>query len=64
MVRCHIFMTVLHGCESWALDPQTEPRITAFKMYLYRKILKTQLIKKVIDVEILRLMKKKEKKRP
>ena len=58
MIRCYIFSVLLYGCESWTLDPNTEKRIQAFEMYLYRRLLRIPWILKVSNDEVLRRMEK------
>jgi len=60
MVRCYVFSVLLYGCESWTLDIQTEKRIEAFEMYIYRRMLRVSWIQRVTNNEILQRMGKQK----
>ncbi|XP_071577336.1 uncharacterized protein [Temnothorax nylanderi] len=61
MIRCYIFSTLLYGCESWTLDPNTKRKIDAFKMYLYRRMLRISWVNKITNEEVFsRMQKQKE----
>lgn len=58
MTRSYIFPILLYGCESWTLDPNTEKRLNAFEMYLYRRMLRVSWTQRVTNDEILIRMNK------
>lgn len=60
MVRCYVFPVLLYGCESWTMDPQTEKRIEAFEMYIYRRMLRISWIQRITNNNVLQRMGKQK----
>lgn len=58
IIQCYIIPVLLYECEGWAFSPSLENRITAFEMFVYRRMLQIPWIDKVNNVEVLRRMKK------
>lgn len=56
MIRCYVFPILLYGCECWTLDPNTEKKIEAFEMYIYRRILRIPWTKRITNAEVLQRM--------
>ncbi|CAG9830140.1 unnamed protein product [Diabrotica balteata] len=49
LLRCYIFSTLYYGVESWALTEAIEKKLEAFKMWLYRRILRISWTEKIIN---------------
>ena len=60
MARCYVFSVLLYGCESWTLDSQTEKRIEAFEMYVYRRMLRISWVQRITNDEVLQRMQKQK----
>ena len=58
LLRCYIFPVLLYGAESWTLSPSLDNQISAFEMYLYRRILRISWMDRVTNEEVLRRMDK------
>ena len=41
LVKCYIWATFLYGCETWTLTESIEKKITAFEMWIYKRISRT-----------------------
>ena len=41
LVKCYIWATFLYDCETWTLTESIEKKITAFEMWIYRRISRT-----------------------
>ena len=55
-VKCHIWSTLLYGCESWNIKNQTRMRLEAFEMKTWRHVLKVSWTHRITNEEILRRM--------
>ncbi|XP_071853762.1 uncharacterized protein [Apostichopus japonicus] len=53
MVRCYILSTLLYASETWTLSKETENKIEAFEMWLYRKMLKVSYKDRMSNEEVL-----------
>ena len=53
LVKCYIWATFLYGCETWTLTESIEKKITAFEMWIYRRISRTPWTDKVTNQHVL-----------
>ena len=53
LVKCYIWATFLYGCETWTLPESKEKKITAFEMWIYRRISRTPWTDKVTNQHVL-----------
>ena len=53
LVKCYIWVTFLYGCETWTLTESIEKKITAFEMWIYRRISRTPWTDKVTNQHVL-----------
>ena len=53
LVKCYIWATFLYGCETWTLTGSIEKKITAFEMWIYRRISRTSWTDKVTNQHVL-----------
>ena len=61
LVRCYILSTLLYASETWTLSKETEDKIQAFEMWIYRKMLKVSYTDRVTNEEILKRVNEKKK---
>ena len=40
LVKAMVFPVVMHGCESWTIKKAEHPRIDAFELWYWRKLLR------------------------
>ena len=61
IIKCYVFSTLLYASETWTMNKQLEGRITAFEMWIYRRIGGISWKQKVTNIDVLkRLGMKKE----
>ena len=53
LVKCYIWATFLYGCETWTLTESIEKKITAFEMWIYRRISRIPWTDKVTNQHVL-----------
>jgi len=51
-------LIILYGAEAWTLTKVTLNKLDAFKLWLYRKILRISWTEKITNIEVLRRMEK------
>jgi len=58
VLKCYVFSVLLYGVEAWTLTEATTKKLTAFEMWLYRRILRISWMDHVTNDEVLRRMNK------
>ena len=53
MIFTYIWATFLYGCDTWTLTESIEKKITAFEMWIYRRISRTSWADKVTNQHVL-----------
>ena len=53
LVKCYIYPIVLYGSETWTLLKESEKRVEAFEMWLYRRLAKISWKDKVRNEDVL-----------
>ena len=53
LVKCYTWATFLYGCETWTLSESIEKKITAFEMWIYRRISRTPWTDRVTNQHVL-----------
>lgn len=56
LLRCYVYSVLLYGVETWTMRDETEKRLEAFELWLYRRILKISWTEKITNVEVLKRM--------
>ena len=57
-LRCYVFSVLFYGVEAWTLTEATTKKLGAFRMWLYRRMLKISWTAHVTNIEVLRRIKK------
>ncbi|CAG9832895.1 unnamed protein product [Diabrotica balteata] len=57
-LRCYVFSVLLYGAEAWTLTDTTIKKLEAFKMWLYRRMLRISWTARITNKEVLGKMKK------
>ena len=55
-IECHIWSTLLYGCETWNINNQTRKRLKAFEMKIWRYVLKVSWTQRIANEDTLRRM--------
>ena len=53
-LKCYIWSTLLHGCESWTVSKNMEARIKAAEMWFYRRMLRIFWVARISNGEVLK----------
>ena len=61
LTKCYIWSTLLYGCETWSLTTTLEKKLSAFEMWIYRRISRTSWTEKKTNQEVLDKVKVKRK---
>uniref|UniRef100_A0A8D8UV31 Uncharacterized protein n=1 Tax=Cacopsylla melanoneura TaxID=428564 RepID=A0A8D8UV31_9HEMI len=56
LLRCYVYSVLLYGVETWTMKDETEKKLEAFELWLYRRILKISWTQKITNTEVLRRM--------
>ena len=56
LLHCYVYSVLLYGVETWTLNKNTEKKLEASELWLYRCILRIPWIKKVTNLEVMRRM--------
>ena len=60
LVRCNVLSTLLYASESWTLNKQTEDKINAFEMWIFRRMFRISHLDRNSNVLILEMAKAKQ----
>ena len=52
LVKCYILLVLTYNCETWTFNKNTEKRIEAFEMWLYRRLGKINWTEKISNKEV------------
>ena len=55
LVNCYIWSTLLYGAETWTLTKSLEKKISAFEMWIYRRMMRISWTRKKTNAEVLRM---------
>lgn len=60
LIRCYIFTVLLYGVEAWTMTEQLMKKISAFEMWVYRRVLRISWKDHITNEEVLRRIGKQQ----
>ena len=60
LLKCYVFPVLLYGAEAWTMTEQLMKKLSAFEMWLYRRILRISWTDHITNEEVLRRVGKQQ----